>query len=107
MTVIYEADGKDYFGRVEATVGMKVSATEGGQLTIDGRMQPIQPRAGIYAETMTRNKNRIKYPSVVPGDSYLILGDDREQAVDSRDLGYITRKNIKGRIITFLRRREL
>lgn len=36
---------------------------------------------------------------VVPPDSYYLLGDNRDNAADSRYIGFINKKDIKGRII--------
>tara|TARA_B100000900_G_scaffold179593_1_gene152207 strand:+ start:268 stop:453 length:186 start_codon:yes stop_codon:yes gene_type:complete len=43
---------------------------------------------------MTNIKNII-----VPSDSYYLLGDNRDNAVDSRYEGFIKKDTIKGRII--------
>lgn len=47
-----------------------------------------------YDSTMTNIKN-----IVVPSDSYYLLGDNRDNAADSRYVGFISKDRIKGRII--------
>lgn len=104
---VYETDTGPNIGRVQAMPGSEVNKTEGGLLTIDGNIQPQQKRAGLYYETEIREKGRLEYPSRVPQDSYLILGDEREHANDSRTYGYIPKEKIKGKVFTIIRRRPL
>ena len=47
-----------------------------------------------YDSTKTNIKN-----IVVPSDSYYLLGDNRDNAADSRYEGFISKDRIKGRII--------
>ena len=35
---------------------------------------------------------------VIPEDMYLVLGDNRENSLDSRDIGLITRKSLLGKV---------
>jgi signal peptidase I len=35
---------------------------------------------------------------VIPDDMYLVLGDNREDSLDSRDIGLITKKDILGKV---------
>lgn len=39
------------------------------------------------------------YSELIPSDHYCVLGDARTQAVDSRLYGWVSKKNIKGRIV--------
>ena len=103
----YEADGAANIGRVQAVEGMQVDKTEGGLLRINGNIQPIQERSGLYYKTYIREGGGLEYPSVVPAGHYLILGDERDGAKDSRDYGYIPEEEIKGKIFTIIRRRPL
>lgn len=103
----YEAEGAANIGRVQAVEGMRVDQTEGGLLRINGNIQPVQERAGLYYKTYIREKGRLEYPSAVPAGHYLILGDERDSAEDSREYGYIPGEDIKGKIFTIIRRRPL
>lgn len=103
--VIYEApDGSMQIGRVEGTEGETVGTTDGGLLTVNGNIQPVQKRSGLYDETFAGNKN---INGEVRRGEFLILGDRRETAEDSRSFGLIPRKNIKGKAFTIIRRRPL
>lgn len=110
--VEYQVNGTSYLGRIVGTAGTAVGATDDGRLTLDGRFQPVQPRKGIYEETLIREKNDSKANSthsaqVLEKDSYYILGDRRSEAVDSRQLGAIQRDQIRGKVFMLWRRRSL
>ena len=103
--VLYEApDGSSQIGRVEGTEGETVGKSEGGLLTINGNIQPVQKRSGLYDETYAGKKD---ISGEIGNDMFLILADSRETATDSRTYGLITRKEIKGKIFTIIRRRPL
>lgn len=103
--VIYEdPDGELQIGRVEGSQGETVGKTEGGLLTINGNIQPVQKRSGLYDETYAGNKD---ISGGIGNGEYLILGDSRETAKDSRSFGLVSRKSIKGKAFTIIRRRPL
>lgn len=103
--VIYEApDGSLQTGRVEGTEGETVGKSDGGLLTVNGNIQPVQKRKGLYDETFAGKKD---ISGVIGSGEYLILGDHREEAKDSRTFGLIPRKAIKGKVFTIIRRRPL
>lgn len=106
-TVIYEAEGRKHVGRVQGTAGETINQTNGGILTIGGNMQPIQKRAGLYYKTFVKEDGKLRIPYTIQEDEYLILGDKRDTAEDSRDYGLIPRKKIKGKVFTIIRRRPL
>ena len=103
--VIYEApDGSLQTGRIEGTQGETVGKTDGGLLTINGNIQPVQKRSGLYDETYAGEKD---ISGEIGAGEYLILGDRRELASDSRTFGLISRRSIKGKAFTIIRRRPL
>lgn len=103
--VIYEApDGSLQIGRIEGCHGETVGRTDGGLLTVNGNIQPVQKRSGLYDETFAGERNI--YGEIGSGE-YLVLGDRRETASDSRCFGLIPRKSIKGKAFTIVRRRPL
>ena len=104
---LYETEDGMNLGRVQAVQGERIDRTEGNQLTINGNIQPIQERSGLYYETYVDPDSRLRTPSAVPEESYLILGDERLYATDSRAYGYIQRDKVKGKIFTIIRRRPL
>ena len=105
--MLYKAAGGRNLGRVQAAAGEEVGQTEGGLLTINGNIQPVQERSGLYYETYVDPDGKLKLPSAVPDDCYLVLGDQRTYAEDSRIHGFIRKTDIKGKIFTIIRRRPL
>lgn len=103
--VIYEApDGSEQIGRVEGTEGEMVGTTDGGLLTVNGNIQPVQKRNGLYDETYA---GKTDVTGEIGQGEFLILGDKRETAEDSRTFGMIARSSIKGKVFTIIRRRPL
>ena len=103
--VIYEDPGGSLqIGRVEGTQAETIGKTDGGLLTINGNIQPVQKRSGLYDETYIGEKN---ISGEIGSEEFLILGDSRETATDSRTFGLIRRKAIKGKAFTIIRRRPL
>ena len=105
--VLYEAGRRHSVGRIVAGPGTEIDRTKAGLLTIRGELQPVQKRRGLYGETRVRETGHLNYPSTCPEGSYLILGDDREQAEDSRSWGYISEEDIRGKVLVQIRRRQL
>jgi len=58
--------------------------------------RPALP-AGISAESYRPTRDSWG-PLVVPPDHYLMLGDDRDESVDSRYTGFVPRSEIRGRV---------
>lgn len=103
--VIYrDPGGSLQIGRVEGTHGETVGKTAGGLLTVNGNIQPVQKRTGLYDETYAGVKD---ISGEIGADEFLILGDSRETASDSRSFGLIPRRAIKGKAFTIIRRRPL
>lgn len=103
-SVVYEADGNVYLGRIAGCEGAVIGKTEDHRLTVDGRIQPVQPGMGIYSETPAGNlKERI---TVEPG-RFFILGDCREESTDSRCFGTVGKDQIRGKVFLLWRRRNI
>lgn len=104
--VVYEADGRVRTGRVEATGGAVIDMTTDYQMTFDGNYLPVSPTDGIYERTYAP-ETYVDLPIIIDEDACFILGDKRETAKDSREFGPILKRNVKGRIVTVLRRRQI
>ena len=103
--VLYSApDGNPQIGRVKGTEGETVGKSAGGLLTINDNIQPVQEKTGVYEETFAGSKD---ISGEIRSEEYLILGDHREEANDSRTFGLIPRKAIKGKVFIIIRRRPL
>lgn len=70
--------------------------------------------AGVYEERLDSRSYRVfvmgndvvppdDFDLVVPEDSYLVLGDNRDNSDDSRDWGVVPRANLIGRVFFILR----
>lgn len=103
--VEYTVAGEQYLGRIVGTEGTQLGITEDGRLTLDGRFLPVQPRQGIYEETMTEDGDPEE--AVVPSGSFYILGDSRGDATDSRKLGAVSKSQMKGKVFMVWRRRGI
>lgn len=99
--VIYTVDGKTHIGRVAARATDEVTLDDSGTLLVNGVAQGGEILYPTYA------KEGIEYPYTVPENCIFVLGDYRTQTEDSRDFGAIPLKNVKGKVITILRRRGL
>lgn len=99
--VVYTADGKERVGRVAAIAGDQVMLDDSGSLLVNGTVQSGEILYPTYA------KDGEEYPYQVPDRCVFILGDFRTQAEDSRDYGAIPLREVKGKVITILRRRGL
>lgn len=91
-------------GRIEGVQGETIGKTDGGMLTVNGNILPVQKRQGLYDETYAGEKD---LTGEIGAEEYLILGDSRETAQDSRHFGLVRRKSIKGKVFTIVRRRPL
>ena len=100
--IVLEQDGTTQIRRIIATGGDVVDITEDG-LKINGYLQQ-EPE--IYAETLPYVEG-ITFPVTVGPDEYFVLGDNRPQAEDSRVYGTVKHEDVKGIVITLLRRRGI
>ena len=103
--LIYEKDGEKHAGRVIANAGTSLGKTEKGLLLINGRIHPPQKRTGLFYETYARKK--LKYPITLGSDEYFVLGDRRDDAKDSRDYGPIHKDEIKGKVFSVIRKKNI
>ncbi|MBR0400860.1 MAG: signal peptidase I [Mogibacterium sp.] len=103
--VVYAAEGKIRTGRTAACAGTIVGCTGDGQLTFDGIFMPVSFERGIYQRTYAAGGERL--PLTIEENNYFILGDNRDEAKDSRIFGQIGKERIKGRVIGILRRRQI
>lgn len=99
--IVYEEDGRLRFGRVIAHEGDQVTINESGEVKINGVSEGGEV---LYPSYMGKE---LKYPYQVPEGAVFVLGDYRTEAKDSRSYGAIPVKQVKGKVITILRRRGL
>ncbi len=98
--VVLEKDGELQIQRIVAMGGDVVDLTEAG-LQINGY---LQQEPDISTETLPYTEG-ISFPVTVPPGEFFVLGDNRPQSKDSRSYGTVSAEEIKGLVITLLRRR--
>ena len=87
-----------------AKAGDSVDIPEDGGLIINGS-QMIE--TDIFYSTGRREDGMISYPLTLSVNQVFVLGDYREGAEDSRTFGPVNKAEIKGKVITVLRRSGL
>lgn len=97
--VVYKVNGRQETGRIVARQTDVVMMDESGKFLVNGTTQSGEILYPTYA------KDGITYPYKVPEGHVFVLGDYRTNTKDSRDYGAIPMKDVKGKIITILRRR--
>ena len=98
--VVFEKEGKTYVGRVVARGGDTVEIREDALLQINGNAIVENE---IYYLTEPYDEG-IEYPVTLTDEEVFILCDYREGAKDSRYFGPVTKKELKGTVITAIRR---
>ena len=99
--VVYQQDGKRQLGRIIASQGDIVALDDSGTFRVNGTVQTGEIIYPTYA------KEGLIYPYRVPEGHVFLLGDNRPQAIDSRDFGPVPMTQVEGKVITLLRRRGL
>ena len=101
--IVFQKDGKRYVGRVAAHGGDTVEITEDAQLSVNGS---TVIENDIYYST-PRYESGIAYPVTLAENEVFVLCDYREGAKDSRYFGPVSKSEIKGKVITIVRRSNL
>ena len=101
--MVFQKDGEQYVGRVVARGGDTVEVTEEATLVVNGS---TVLETDIYYST-PRYENGPDYPVTMAEGEYFILCDYREGARDSRYFGPVSRDEVKGKVITVIRRSGL
>lgn len=100
--VVVEKKGKTRICRIVAMPGDQVEITEEG-LKINGYLQQEKE---IFRETYPF-EGGISFPVTLKEEEYFVLGDNRPKAEDSRIFGPVSAKEIKGTVMTLIRRRGI
>lgn len=101
--VVFQKEKEQYVGRVIAKSGDQVEVTEDAKLVVNGN---TILENNIYFSTPQYGE-QVKYPLQLEENQFFILCDYREGAKDSRYFGAVERDEIKGKVITVVRRSSL
>ena len=101
--VVFTKNGEQYTGRIVAVGGDSVEITEDAQLVVNGGI--VMDSDIIY--TTPQYESDVTYPIQLAEDEYFILCGYREGARDSRYFGPVNASEIKGKVITVIRRSNL
>lgn len=98
--VVFQKDGRQYTGRIVAVAGDIVEITDESDLMVN---ENTVMEENIFYETPAYD-SEVKYPLTLKENQYFILCDSREGAKDSRSFGAVETDEIKGKVITIVRR---
>lgn len=102
--LVFRKQGKISTGRVVAHGGDSVEITGDGELKVNGS---IVIETNVFYKTYPYDKKKVNYPLSLKKDEVFLLCDYREEGRDSRYFGAVSKKEIKGKVITILRRSDL
>lgn len=101
--MVFEKDGEQYVGRIVARGGDTVEVTDQATLVVNGS---TVLENDIYYTT-PKYDDGPAYPVTLAQDEFFILCDYREGARDSRYFGPVKASEVKGKVITVIRRSGL
>lgn len=98
--VVFQKEGIQYTGRIVAVPGDVVEITDESELMVN---KNTVMEDNIFYTTPAYD-SEVEYPLALKEDQYFILCDNREGANDSRSFGVVDTSEIKGKVITIVRR---
>lgn len=98
--VVFQKEGIQYTGRIVAVPGDVVEITDESELMVN---KNTVMEDNIFYTTPVYD-SEVEYPLALKEDQYFILCDNREGAKDSRSFGVVDTSEIKGKVITIVRR---
>lgn len=98
--VVFQKEGIQYTGRIVAVPGDVVEITDESELMVN---KNTVMEDNIFYTTPAYD-SEVEYPLALKEDQYFILCDNREGAKDSRSFGIVDTSEIKGKVITIVRR---
>ena len=98
--VVFQKEGIQYTGRIVAVPGDVVEITDESELMVN---KNTVMEDNIFYTTPAYD-SEVECPLALKEDQYFILCDNREGAKDSRSFGVVDTSEIKGKVITIVRR---
>ena len=101
--VVFDSGEDRYVLRIVATEGQTVDINGSGDLMINGHVEEEQS----YFKTKEAEDSSIKFPYVVESGKIFVIGDYRKESKDSRIFGAIDKSQIKGKVLSILRTKNV
>ena len=101
--IVYQAGGQRHVGRVAAKEGDTVEVKADGGLYINDNYKVEKE---IYFDTYSYEEY-VEYPVKLNEGQYFVLADNRENALDSRYYGPVSKQQVVGKVISLMRRGKL
>ena len=101
--VVISREGQQYVCRVVACAGDIVDVTDDQGLIVNGN---AVIESNIFHQTRPY-EGRVTYPVKLEAGEYFVMADLRNGGMDSRYFGPVTEDEIKGVVITIIRRNNL
>ena len=98
--VVFQKEDIQYTGRIVAVPRDVVEITDESELMVN---KNTVMEDNIFYTTPAYD-SEVEYPLALKEDQYFILCDNREGAKDSRSFGVVDTSEIKGKVITIVRR---
>ena len=97
-------NGEDtYVLRIVATEGQTVDINGSGELMINGHVEEEQS----YFKTKEAEDSEIKFPYTIESGKVFAIGDYRKESNDSRIFGAVDKTQIKGKVLSILRTKNV
>ena len=96
-----EARNNDYslwVKRVIATEGQSVNINGDGEVYVDGQLI-AEPYLDGHQVTYPKSYSKISFPLTVQPGEVFVMGDNRLDSKDSRDIGCVDIRKILGRVM--------
>ena len=84
--------------RVIATEGQTIDIREDGKVYVDG-VELTELYLDSHQVTLTKSRSKIEFPLTVPQGHVFVMGDNRLDSKDSRDIGCIDTRRILGEVL--------
>ena len=101
--VIMDREGSQYVGRIIGMPGDTIEIKDDDTVHVNGS---VIVETDIFFKTEAF-QDAVQYPLQLGADEYFLLGDHRETARDSRYFGAVKHGELKGKVITAIRRTDL
>ena len=93
-----EDDYSLWVKRIIATEGQTVDINGDGEVYVDG-VRLTEPYLDSHQKTLPKSYSNVKFPLTVPAGQVFVMGDNRLDSTDSRNIGCIDIRKILGKVL--------